>query len=380
MFALLDKATTEKTPRLSHFEKKQRHSRAVAKRTQKQRAKKHRRRRFRHSHRHRELTSIPSRASPGRDVFLHQPPPAPVITVPEELDFLTKPEDALSFFDKLQKTVTKGGHRAVIIDHSALRKMSPEAALVLIAEMSKAHNAAPRCLKQCVFPEDVGTRDLLGLVGYYRYFPKIFWKRPPLLATHFLEHERGTQVEGDVVGKIIELFQPVSHLDDDGNALLYNALGECMNNVLEHAYPEAEHNPDAYRFWWLLAYRDMQTSTISFCFYDQGEGIPSTIRTRFLDKVWLLAPTDSELIQKAVLVGGYSSTRKKSKGRGLPALRKFIESAADGELVIFSRHSRVVFHSHCPPRGAEFSLPLRGSLITWNIRTDDLGPNANNND
>jgi hypothetical protein len=299
--------------------------------------------------------------------------------MPAELDFLTKPDDALEFFHQLQKTVTKDSPRVVVIDHSALRKISPEAALVLIAEMAKAHSVAPRCLMQCKFPEDQGTRDLLGFVGYYKYFPRLFWQQPPLLSTHFLEHERGTQVQGDVVGKIIELFQPVSHLDEDGNALLYNALGECMNNVLEHAYPETEKDPDAYRYWWLLAYRDMSTSTISFCFYDQGEGIPRTIRTRFVDRLWLLAPTDAELIKKAVLVGGYSSTRKKSKGRGLPALRKFIEAAADGELMIFSLNSRVIFHTHCAPRGVDFSLSLQGSLITWNIRTGDADAAAINN-
>lgn len=284
---------------------------------------------------------------------------------------MTQPEAALRFFEELRVTVAEHNHAEVIIDHTGLHKMSPEAALVLIAEMYRCHSAAPRCLKRCLLPDDVAIQNLLGQSGYYKYFKKAKWQERPELRGDFLEHKNGVQIEGEVVGKVIELFQPVAHLDDDRVASLYKAVGECMNNVLEHAYPKAERDPNAYRLWWLLAYRSKTASTISFCFYDQGEGIPRTIRTRFRDQLWLLAPSGAELIQRAVLVGGYSSTKRVSKGRGLPALRDFIETAPEGELVIFSQKSRVIFHTHQEPKLAEFSLPLHGSLITWNIRTGD---------
>jgi anti-sigma regulatory factor (Ser/Thr protein kinase) len=172
------------------------------------------------------------------------------------------------------------------------------------------------------------------------------------------------------VGELIKHFKPVAKLDQESRPALYEALIECMNNVLEHAYPEKQGAPGELQHWWLLGYRDFAKSEVSFCFYDQGLGIPNTIRTRIKDAPWLpfFSRSGSVLIEEAVVRGRYSRTQKPSKGRGLPTLKRFIDVASDGELAILSDRSRCIFHTGKKPERNEFSIGLPGTLITWNIR------------
>ena len=122
-----------------------------------------------------------------------------------------------------------------------------------------------------------------------------------------------------------------------------------------------------YRSWWLLGYRDTESGEIAYCFYDQGVGIPATIRPRLPDRIRSLFPSGSRLIRRAVQLGHYSRTGKPSRGRGLPTLHRFIESAARGELLIFAGESRCIFRSGQKPLLDDFSERLQGTLISWSF-------------
>jgi hypothetical protein len=135
---------------------------------------------------------------------------------------------------------------------------------------------------------------------------------------------------------------------------------------MKHAYP-----PDWKGFvhnrWWLLGYRDSKTHEVSFCFYDQGLGIPKTIRTRFKDKFGRLSASDSDLIVKAVVEGHYSSTKDPTRGRGLPVLKRFIDKSASGRLMIVSRSSRCIF-TKAEPITADLKKKFKGTLISWSLQ------------
>jgi len=250
--------------------------------------------------------------------------------------------------------------------------MTPETSLVLMAEMFRAHRLYGECEKLCTLPDDPHIRDLLGEVGYYDYFPetKKVWEPPKGVQRHFFSHQKGTFLDPTVVKSLLLHFETVSSLGAEMNSALYEALVEGMNNVLEHAYPHTIGRTAQYRYWWMLGYVDTGTCEMSFSFFDQGVGIPKTIRTRFKDSPWLgpLAPADSQLVQRAVIEGGYSSTKMPSKGRGLPTLKRFIDAATDGELSIISDKTFCVFHTGRKAVRADHKNSLPGTLITWNIR------------
>lgn len=348
------------------------HARAVARRNLKQRQRAKHRSGYQPSAR--ALPKQPRKPPREDRQFGPQPYSLPEseIVVPEELDFDSLAIPTLHFFRRLRAEICQRRRMAILVDHSRLKRLTPEAALVLVAEMYRSCELFRDCRKFARLPDAPAIRDLLGEVGYYDYFRKgkELWTKPPKPAVDFLSHQKGTKLEPTVVKRLMQHFASVSTLDQEMSTALYEALIECMNNVLEHAYPSNHPQANRYRLWWILSYIDASNGKISFCFFDQGTGIPRTIRTRFRDAPWLgpLGPSDSELLQTAVIQGGYSSTKKRSKGRGLPTLKRFTDSASDGELSIVTHKSICTFHTGRPPVRSDEKISLPGTLIAWNIR------------
>jgi hypothetical protein len=261
----------------------------------------------------------------------------------------------------IRTAAKRGKHREIVIDHSALIDLSAAAALTLIAELFMAQYSQPNCTLICKFAKDTAVRDLLGLIGYYKYFPAVRWTPPTGSTRFYLAHRYGEGVDQKAAAELISHLRTVGRLP---SSRLYEALIEGMQNATEWGYG---NRLAGYRRWWLLGYRDSQTGEISYCFYDQGAGIPVTIRKRLKDRVMLLSPTGSQLIRKAVVAGHYSRTRRPTRGRGLPTLKRFVDEAASGRLLIQSRESRCVFTTGKTPHLSDFRQCLQGTLITWNF-------------
>lgn len=110
---------------------------------------------------------------------------------------------------------------------------------------------------------------------------------------------------------------------------------------MKHAYPKgARELPVLENQWWLLGYRDIAAHEIWFCFYDQGASIPGTIRSRFSD----LFRSDEDILEEAVLTGGFSRTKLAHRGKGLPSLFDFVKEGRDGSLSIVTNKSRCIFN------------------------------------
>jgi hypothetical protein len=340
------------------------HARAIARRVAKVRR--------RRARRNRAPTRPSKRTKDPKWFSIPYSLPQTEVIVPEGLDFGGLAVETLKFFKHLRAEISRHGRKAVFVDHSRLRRLTPEAGLVLVAEMYRSCELFRECRKVCSLPEDAQVRDLLGEVGYYKYFRRgeQLWTPVPQQRGHFLTHQKGTRLEPRVVKSLMQHFASAATLEKEMSSALYEALIECMNNVLEHAYPTQAPYAERYRLWWILSYVDPESRKISFCFFDQGVGIPRTIRTRFRDAPWLgpLARTDSEVVQTAVIRGGYSSTKLPSKGRGLPTLKRFIDSAPDGELSIVTHKSICTFHTGRAPMRSDEKITLPGTLIAWNIR------------
>lgn len=289
------------------------------------------------------------------------------ITFPQSLDFGDALEDTLEFFRHLRVMIGGGRHRVVRIDHSALQKITPGAALVLIAELIKLATLNPGCRLRGNMATNPEVRELLGQVGYWEYFAGFEWKSEANNSKVFLKHRFGNRTSGKTVNELIGHFLPEAKLSGEARKALYTAIVECMDNVMKHAYPIEEMSSHFYCQWWLLGYRDSKTHEISFCFFDQGLGIAKTIRTRLKDRLGPLSADDSALIVKAVVDGHYSSTKDPTRGRGLPTLKRFVDQAEAGELMIVSRQSRCIFwKNNC--KEVDFRVKLGGTLIAWTLQ------------
>lgn len=333
---------------LSPDEKRLRHQRASQQRTLRQRSKQKVRQ-----------CRGPRRVNPKKDVPDNSAG-ATLIACPAVLDFESAPCESTEFFDELERTLTKA-KVGVVVDHRPLANLSPAAALVLIAYLFRIHRRRPNLPLFVYIPTRAEPRDLLGLIGYYDYFKKVAWNRPQSAQRHYLAHKRGELVMPEYAKELCAHLQTHGKLSTQK---FYAALVEGMANATEWGYGEKE---SGYRSWWLLGYRDEITKEMAYSFYDQGVGIPKSIRTRFFDMLPGLRPSGSELIEIAVREGRYSRTKNKGRGSGLPTLLSFVEEGTDGQLLIFSNESRCVFKHGDKTRKDEYNIGLRGTLISWSF-------------
>ena len=287
-----------------------------------------------------------------------------VIECPAVLDFDDEPEMTAAFFSRLD-AVLSGVAMSVLVDHRPLGKLSPGAALVLIAHLYRASRVKRGIRLQAHLPLATAPRDMLGEIGYYKYYRAHIWKRPAPSQRFFLEHKKAEMVDTEFAEKLCEHW--LAAQDARSTQRLYAAIVEGMANATEWAYAECA---DGYRSWWMLGYRDTQTGEIAYSLYDQGLGITGTIRRKnsFLEILPGLRPTDPELIQQAVVDGRYSRTRQKGRGTGLPTLLEFVREGTDGELLIFSKNCRCVFRHAQGNLLNEYTIALRGTLISWSFR------------
>ena len=152
-----------------------------------------------------------------------------------------------------------------------------------------------------------------------------------------------------------------------------------MDNVKAHAYPDSE-TPRAELIgeWWMAGYVDPTSQQIAFTFFDQGVGIPTTIKQkRSVRFKSYLNFTDQRIISKAVLEG--LSRRKSGRhGNGLPSLREIIDIAPSGFLRVISNKGDFIYQKNLKPKSSGIQVYLEGSLVIWSIQgsCDDLSPSG----
>ena len=275
-------------------------------------------------------------------------------------------EAVITFVCQLHNAIKDGKHDRVIIDHRPLIDASPASVLVLLAYTHHAMQTQPRVQLQAYLPTNQAVLSILDGVGYFQYYQQTVTLRPEN-NSGILGHLRESGVKQAALAAFIRPL-PAGLIK---TSLLYEALIEAAQNTDEWAYRREQ--PD--RFWWLLACHPPKSGEISICFIDLGVGIPTTIRTRFLDRLpGPFSVKGSELIQKAVMEGHYSRTKKENRGRGLPTLRRLIDSVAQGEMTVVSRgsyfrYSKAKETPKSPVLACELrkGSDLRGTVITWKI-------------
>ncbi len=314
-----------------------------------------------------------NRALPEEDQVLREARRGCVtVLAPEVLDLTNDTSKTVEFIDRLVDRFTDASISKLIVDMRPVRRLSTESAIVLLARIGHAATTFRRTRRFYFAPRDPVVNEVLLKTGFYDHFPK-FQKRfqqLDCLRKTFFHYRTGQLVDPEIIGRLVEQFGDVMHWPPARTRGLYNALIECLTNVLGHAYPESSINHEGWakNRWWIAGQWDSRTGEIWFCCFDLGVGIPKTIRVRWRDQPWLLGPTDEELIVKGVVEGAFSRLRKVTRGKGLPTLRRFVEDANDGELLIVSDRSRCQFPHNGKPSVSSLATPLEGTLIVWALK------------
>lgn len=322
---------------------------------------------------------------PDRWTGAHRPRPNPKfrlkgkvkgtrrIDVPPGLNCKTPEEwsELLRLLAEIQTAALQGNLKRLVLDFSDVTSMSPEAAITLVAEIQRCRAfCGSRTQVTGTYPSSHDVASLLTEVGFF----KALDVRPPVLPAAFrprsyLQIERNNKTTPEIADRLLDCFSEVFDFDDHDRKRLHVALVECMDNVFEHAYAVGSHRPDLIREWWLAGYADHDLGTIGFSFYDQGVGIPSTIKAR--QKLRLLRAlsswSDGQWIQRAVRKG-VSRHDSRRRGHGLEKLREFVERLdVQGSLQVVANRGSARFETSGESAVYEIGGNLHGTIIIWQL-------------
>ncbi len=296
-----------------------------------------------------------------------------IITLPNALNFRDEANVTLDTLKSIREEILHGSSSEVFLEQRQLQEISPEAAVVLLAEIVRCLTYASR--KKSVrsnYPQDANVAKMLTDIGFYKFLnikaPSSEIRKG---SRTYFSIVSGNRTDGRIINSLIATFERVVRLGPIAKKRLYAALTECMDNVRAHAYVEESSRPDLLGEWWMAGFCDLSTAQVALVFFDQGVGIPTTLKTKISVKIKsALRWDDSELIREAV-ESGLSREKSERHGNGLPSLKDFInELSPGGFLRVLSNHGDYTYCKNNNTRYKDLRIPLEGSLIVWSIQPD----------
>lgn len=297
---------------------------------------------------------------------------------PARFSLLENPAETLDFFRETRAFTLENPTRTIVFKHGTIKMISPETAIVLIAELTLA-NAYTRGIEmnseRDLTHMDAAAFKILKDIGYWDYFGVIDGPETEgVCSTNVLRHVHGYEGNLRFIHDLMAHFEPDKNFGVTGRQALVSAIGECMANALEWAYPDqSRRDRTLHNHWWACGHRDDTKNEISFCVYDQGVGIPATIRRRLGDALprLLYGRSDAEIIADAIMHGQASRTRDTTRGRGLPSLKEIFTECADAKVTVLSHKSVCEITKLGDDVNVETrNLPseLNGTLVVWNLK------------
>ncbi len=308
-----------------------------------------------------------------------------VILAPERLDLNKFSQNTLSFINLIRKRVL-AAKKPTKIDFSECEFISPEAALVLTAEMERCNNFRNGFVTGN-FPKSEGA--FLTLRDFF-FYKRLGIDVPPyrqsLVPTFDIipivsgSRPKPGEGKGNILADMENLFfggESKEAVDNEKVEPIYDALSEALNNVGQHAYViELEDDfLQATRLskkWWRAGMRDEENGKIYLMFYDQGVGIPNTLPIKWkrnwknLGDMLKRSPPDSAVIQESTKLD-VTKTGTSGRGNGLYEIKQSIYAGQHGWLRIMSNKGVYSINSKGEESLEDLSDSLCGTLITWHL-------------
>lgn len=285
------------------------------------------------------------------------------------------PEDTLLFLKRVDEIFQSASIGQVLIHHGTIQFLGLEAAILLISEFSRVTAFSPN-LK--LMGEFKGLNDhiksiLIG-IGYFKYYPKLKGMPPPENVANYIKHVTGEGSDPKASGKLVEAFYESGHLTTLQAQRLGKCILECLDNVSHHAY-SFEMPRRLNGRWWLVGFCDKNAGELFFAVVDHGIGIANSLKSRrreYDDSLMnlLIGRTDEELIVEA-FTRSFSRTRKINRGLGLPGLKRILDTAGKGEILVRSGRSECRLRPGEPPVAVKCGVSFEGTLVAWKLKRNN---------
>ncbi|MEM6674308.1 MAG: ATP-binding protein [Planctomycetota bacterium] len=289
-----------------------------------------------------------------------------LVRAPSELSLIDSAAATFEFIGRILSHVHRG-HK-IYIDLSEVTSVRQGAVMALIAALQNAKDNGRRPSIRGNWPKSDQCTSFLVQSGFLEYLYSV--PRQHSSDSLFFPISSGHDSGNDIARALTDFY--IRHAVAGEVSLtrhrLYGALIECMTNTKNHAFTNVEGKRCR---WWVTAHFDKPAGRIRFTFFDNGLGIPTTVRQRLMEALLReLGPTealiDCKLLTSAMNGEERTSTKKANRGKGLESIhRSFTEGYIDS-LVVLSNSA----HFDARKTDSEpLSGPLTGTLFTWSVPT-----------
>jgi anti-sigma regulatory factor (Ser/Thr protein kinase) len=286
------------------------------------------------------------------------------IEVPTNFSFLSNTEESIRFFDNLNQKVGMG-YKKILIDLSNIEKITIEVLLYIISLDKKYKKESLNVVLNIILPKGRKLNSTIATSGITQYFlsdkkhislneETIF----PITDGEMYPNKDDSEICGEAVDFAKK------HLGDIESKNpkfmeLYNALVELMQNTFDHAYKK-----NAIISNWYL-YAKKVDKGIAFYFFDNGLGIITTARKKFIDKFNI----GQKSILESILNGDFRTrTNLPHRGQGFIDIKKLLDSDSVGLQMILTNKVRYFKNedTHIPLDNLKNNF--QGTLVVWLLK------------
>jgi anti-anti-sigma regulatory factor len=278
---------------------------------------------------------------------------------PDNFCMFTNTEECIKFFNRILKYILDGEH--LYIDMRNVRNLDASA---IIFFLSMFKNLKYKNIEYHIrgnVPQNANNLKYLYQTGFFNFVNSN--EKSIEIDNRTLMIKESSKVENIIAKEICDfIIFHTKKLKVDIKPH-YEMLIELMNNTKHHAYESNDyvHN------WYL--YCQASNKKVQIIFFDNGLGIPSTIRknrfeefTRWLNTKGLMLGGDIDML-KAALDGAFRTrTREKHRGKGLPMIMSLITNniITNPRIItnqaFFEKRIQVDIHNS-----------LQGTLYSWEV-------------
>lgn len=272
------------------------------------------------------------------------------IKAPETFSVANNTDATISFFSEIISLINE--HKPLYVNLKPVIKITPDAILYLLVLLQEAK------IKRVAFngnaPMNKKARDIFTHSGFYDFVNSSFNKFQLPVDSSMLKIKSGTKVDGEEAENIQKYLK--KHVHDINSKTLkaiYGILIECMSNTNEYAGKAMGE-----KHWWTMTLHEGESEKVMFAFVDNGVGIPATVKKRFPD----ILSNDATVLEKT-MQGSYqmSGSKKKTRNKGLPQIRRYSEEKLIRNLVLVSNKGYYSLE-----RGTkQLEKRFIGTLLTW---------------
>lgn len=284
---------------------------------------------------------------------------------PSEFSLIDNAEETIKYFNTIIHMIEKKRFKqGFFIDASKVCRVTTETLMYMIAII---YNIKANRALQYVFegnlPVHSKARRVFENSGYLNYFKMKRLKMPQSM--EYVKIVSGKLAEPETAKRMCDFVIEKWGTNKSRTSTLYTTLIELMSNTAKHAYNNKHTMMQ--NSWYLYAL--YEEDKIKFSFVDTGEGIPNTIKKKFLEKV--IGLEDSKLLEFSLTQSGRSETGLPNRGHGLPNLYKQVRQGMISDFYVLSGKGSCKYNEESKELNSRnYDHRVYGTIFSFTIRKE----------